>query len=164
MECDSMHSSIEFAHKNSSVFCVSAWKTIFEIARRKNPYRVHQQSFSDCVNCKALSDQLIKTRSRNDRGETVNWLKIKVLRFAKDSHHIQYKYRYEDNFSTINVCGQGRPTVSSLPQLTKYYKSRLPITSAKKKDLLALCDSRAVPKEQHYFFKSLPSSKKETDC
>jgi len=87
-----MHSSIEFAHKKRSVFCVSAWKTIFEIGRRKNPYRVHQQSFSDFVDCKALSDQLIKTRSRNDRGETVNWLKIKVLRFEEDSHQIQYKY------------------------------------------------------------------------
>jgi len=47
MECDSMHSAIEFAQKNSSVFCVSAWKTIFEVARRKNPYEVHQLSHID---------------------------------------------------------------------------------------------------------------------
>jgi len=26
MECDSMHSAIEFAQKNSSALCVSAWK------------------------------------------------------------------------------------------------------------------------------------------
>jgi len=76
-------------------------KPFFEIAGRKNPYRVHQQSFLDFVDYKALSDQLIKNRSRNLRRETVNWLKIKVLRFEKDSHHIQYKYRYEDNLSTI---------------------------------------------------------------
>ena len=74
MECDSMHSAIEFAHKNSSVFCVSAWKTIFEVARRKNPYAVHQLGYSDFVDCKALRDQMIKNRSKNEEGETVNWL------------------------------------------------------------------------------------------
>jgi len=44
----------------------------------------------------------------------VNWLKIKVLRFEKNSRHIQYKYRYGDDFSAINVCGRGRPSVMLL--------------------------------------------------
>ena len=165
MECDSMHSAIEFARKNSSVFCVSAWKSIFEVARRKNPYRVHQLNYKDFFDCKALCDQLVKNRTKNEAGETVNWLKIKVLRFEKNSRHIQYKYRYGDDFSAINVCGRGRPSVTgNLPELTECYRSRLSITLAKKNDLLALCKSGVVPKEHHHFFKNLPSSKKDTDC
>jgi len=69
----------------------------------------------------------------------VNWLKIKVLRFEKNSRHIQYKYRYGDDFSAINVCGRGPPSVTgNLPELTDCYRSRLSITLAKKNDLLAL--------------------------
>jgi len=63
MECDSMHSAIECAQRNSSVFCLSAWKTIFEVARRRNPYKVHQLSCTDFVDCKALCDQLIRNRT-----------------------------------------------------------------------------------------------------
>ena len=163
MECDSMHSAIEFAQRNSSVFCVSAWKTIFEVARRRNPYKVHQLSCTDFVDCKALCDQLIRNRTKNENGDTVNWLKIKVLRFEKNNRRIQYKYRYDDDFSAINICGRGRPAITNLPELTQCYKSRLPITVAKKNDLMALCKSGVVPKEHHYFFKSLPSSKKDDD-
>lgn len=72
MECDSMHSVIEFAQKNSSLFCVSAWKTIIEVARRKNPYKVHQLNYTDFFDCKALCDQLVKNRTKNETGERVN--------------------------------------------------------------------------------------------
>ena len=164
MECDSMHSAIEFAQKNSSVFCVSAWKIIFEVARRKNPYAMHQLGYSDFVDCKALCDRMIKNRSKNEEGETVNWLRIKVLRFEKDSRCIQYKYRYGDKFSSINVCGRGRPAATSLPELSDCYRSGLPISMAKKNDLLTLCKSDVILTEHHYFFKNLPSSKKDADC
>jgi len=40
-------------------------------------------------------------RGKNEEGETVNWLRIKVLRFEKDSRCMQYKYRYGDKFSSI---------------------------------------------------------------
>jgi len=78
---------------------------------------------------------------------------------------IQYKYRYDDDFSPINVRGRGRPAVTgNLPELTECHRSRLPITLTKKNDLLALCKSGVVPKEHHYFFQNLPSSKKDADC
>lgn len=167
MECDSMHSAIEFAKKHTAVFCLSSWKSIFEVARRKHPYKVHQLEHRDFFDCKAISEQLIKNRCKNEDGETVNWLKIKVIRFEKSTYKIQYKYRYADSFSTINTAGRGRPSISllsNLPTLAQCYKSRLPISAAKKNDLLALCKSGVIPKEHHEFFKRLPSSKKNTDC
>jgi len=48
MECDSMHSSIEFAKRNTDVFCVSAWKSVFEVARRKN-WKIHIRSTSSAT-------------------------------------------------------------------------------------------------------------------
>ena len=44
-------------------------------------------------------------------------------------------------------------------KLSIAFKTRLPISCAKKADLLAICKSRVVPKEHHEFFKRLPSSK-----
>jgi len=64
MECDSMHSSIEFAKRNTDVFCMSAWKSIFKVARRKNQYKIHQLCHKDFIDCKALSETLIKNLSR----------------------------------------------------------------------------------------------------
>jgi len=94
----------------------------------------------------------------------VNWLKIKVFRLEKNSRFVRFKYRYDDDFSTIGVSGRGRPAVTNLPELTQCYKSRLPITAAKKMDLLSLCKTGVVPNEHHHFFKNLQSSKKDADC
>ena len=86
---------------------------------------------------------------------TVNWLKIKVFRLEKNSRFVRFKYGYDDDFSTIGVSGRGRHSAT---------KSRLPITAAKKMDLLSLCKTGVVPNEHHHFFKNLQSSKKDADC
>ena len=94
----------------------------------------------------------------------MNWLKIKVFGLDKNSRFVWYKYRYDDDFSTIRASGRGRPPVTNLLELTQCYKSRLPITAAKKMDLLSLCKTGVVPNGLHHFFKNLPSSKKDADC
>jgi len=40
MECDSMHSAIEYAQKNLSVFSLHEWINVLKTARRHNPYKV----------------------------------------------------------------------------------------------------------------------------
>jgi len=168
MECDSMHSAIDYARKNTSVFSVSSWKSIFEIARRKNPYKVHQLNHTQFKDCKALCDSLVKNRTKDENGDTVNWMKIKVFRFEKNNHKVQYKYRYGDDFKSINIFGRGRPPVINLPEFGNCYNSRLAISHAKKIDLLSLCKSGIIPKEHQDFFRNLPSSKKKNincdDC
>ena len=86
MECDSMHSFTELAKRNTDVLCVSAWKSIFEVARPKNAYKVHQLCHKDFLDCKALSETLItKNRTKDENGKTVNWMQVKVLHFQNNS-------------------------------------------------------------------------------
>jgi len=40
MECDSMHSAIQFAKKKTEIYIPSQWATIIRMAKRKNPYYV----------------------------------------------------------------------------------------------------------------------------
>ena len=37
MECDSIHSAIEYAYKNLHVYSVNEWVNLLKSARRKNP-------------------------------------------------------------------------------------------------------------------------------
>jgi len=119
------------------------------MARRKNPFEVYQLDHTDFVDCKMLCDHLIKNRKKMQK--ELNWLKIKVFRFEKNSRFVRYKYRYDDDFSTINASGRGRPPVTNLSELTQCYISRLPIAAAKKMDLLSLCKTGVVPNEHHHF-------------
>lgn len=43
MECDAMHSAIEFAKREQNVYTVDCWATILRMARRKKPYKVKQK-------------------------------------------------------------------------------------------------------------------------
>jgi len=158
MECDSMHSAIERVKKNTSIYSVSTWSTVFELARKNHPYKVVQMQFSDFLDCKALCDETIKNRTKDENGNVVNWLKIKVLRFEKANKNVvQYKYRYADDFTKINILGRGRRCIMS--DLKPCYKAMLPIAALKKADLLSLCKSGVIPSEHHLFFKNLPSLK-----
>ena len=47
MECDSMHSAIEFAKSKTEIFVPSQWDTVILMARRKDPYLVVPLKYSD---------------------------------------------------------------------------------------------------------------------
>jgi hypothetical protein len=87
-----------------------------------------------------------------------------VFRFEKATPNvIQYKYRYGDEFNKINLSGRvkGRKRREQATHVAPApcYKSQLPISSAKKQDLLSLCSSGIIPHEHHSFYRNLPSSK-----
>lgn len=87
-------------------------------------------------------------------------LKIKRFCFRKETPRvILFSYDYTSQYRELHVSLQsrGRPSKTKLVQL---YKTTLPISEAKKKDLVKLCNSGVIPKEYHQWFKSLPSSKK----
>lgn len=170
LEVDSMHSAIEVAKENVSVYSVNDWINIMVIARsnrrkRKNkksdPYIVEELKFSDIVDLKSLGENLIKNRTLDDKGEKVQWFKIKVLRFEKKQPGvILFKYSIEETeFRTLPTYGLGRPP--NMPvELQKLYSRQLPISAAKKKDLLTLCRKKIIPQEFHAMYKSLPVEKK----
>jgi len=56
MAVDSMHSAIETAAKNVSIYSLSGWVNILKTARRKNPYEVTRLKFSDFINLKKVNN------------------------------------------------------------------------------------------------------------
>ncbi|CAC5366360.1 unnamed protein product [Mytilus coruscus] len=160
MECDSMHSAIEFAKKKTEIYVPQQWATMVRMARRKDPYMVVPLKFRDIYNFKELTKKTMKYRKDDITGEKVNWLHIKWLRYTKaypDS--IQFKNDFDKDFRILKVSAtskRGRQTGDNV--LPKKYTSRQQISAAKKKDLVSLCKKGIIPSEYHDFYKSLPSN------
>lgn len=55
MECDSMHSAIEFAKKKTEIFIPQQWSTVVRMARRTKPYMVVPLKHSDVYDLKDLT-------------------------------------------------------------------------------------------------------------
>ena len=167
MECDSMHAAIEFAKKKTAIYIPSQWDTVIRMARRKNPYTVIPIKHEDIIDFKQVKAQKIKNVRMTTEGKKVNWTKIRWMRFQKDIPDTCFiKYEYDEEFQSIKVTGSkrgcGLDVVPSEPLPTRYV-SKLPISAAKKKDLLNLCKSGVIPSEFHIFYKSLPSQQSVRD-
>lgn len=172
MEVDSMHAAIEYAQQNISIYSMSQWLTVFAMARsnrnrnkkkEKKPikagYLVKELLFNDFVDLKDLAAKLIENRTKDSTGKTVQWLKIKRLCFQKSRPNvIFFSYQSQGEYSEL-VAYQKCPGRPQTINLKKLYSSELPISEAKKKDLLKLCRSGVIPKEYHQWFSSKKSSK-----
>jgi hypothetical protein len=167
LEADSMHSTIERAKRHQKIYNTREWEVVVSTARKNPaPYNVMRLTHEDFLNFKELSSHIIVNRSRNTMGKVVNWLKIKHLRFQKSAPHvIQYKYRLSaDNFLELNVRGRiRRKQQSDCPSVQQAYRSRLPISAAKKKDLMKLLTDRIIPPEYEEWYRSLPVSDTSRD-
>lgn len=169
MECDSMHSSIEHSKKYRSVFIMNDWLEIFKAARstrgknkNNDPYEVNEIKYFDFLNLQKLCENLIKNRNIDEDGKKVSWLKVKCVRYQKtDPNTIFYRYDHTAPYKKICVHGRGRPPNVLAP--IHIYENELPISEAKKKDLLKLCASGVIPVELHQWYKNLPTLKSAKD-
>lgn len=162
MECDSMHTAIENYKRNRSVFTMNGWLKICRNARSsKKPYIVNELKFTDFYDLKELTEAVIRNRNIDEHGNKVSWLKVKSLRYRKDMPNvILYRYKHTDPFKKLIVSRQN-PGLQL--RLTKAYSNTLPISKAKKKDLLKLCKEGVIPKKRHKWFDSLPTSERAND-
>lgn len=162
MEVDSMHATIERAKKNKTVFIPEDWHGIVARARQK-PYHIKKMEFHDFYDIKPLAENVRLGNRKDTDGNTVHWLRIKIMRYEKKlPNQIQFKYDYDEaEFHVIDLAGVGTrrsqqgSTSFRLPQA---YNSLLPISLAKKKDLVDLCKSGAIPSCHHPFYNALPTS------
>ena len=166
MECDSMHSAIEYAKKNTSVCIPSQWDTIIRNARRKNPYLVVPLKHWDFIDFKQVQGEFYKNMEKNTEGDKVRWRDIVHLQFRKDApDNIYYRYSYDGELlaikARIRTRGKQR-SVNSLNLPTKY-TSRLSVSAAKKADLLSLCDSGVIPDDCRPFYETLNVDKAVID-
>lgn len=170
MEVDSMHSTIEAAKKNVPVYTMHDWLNICRLARSNrynkkcSSYTVQELKYTDFLDLKSLASLIMKNHTTDTKGIKVNWLKIKVLKYEKTNPGvIQFKYNYSDEeFKSIRVSGRGRPTKYP-DNLKQLYDKPIPISTLKKKDLMKLCKTKAIPVEFHEWYESIPTCSKQKD-
>jgi hypothetical protein len=165
LEADSIHATIENARRHQSIYTTQEWQMLIRTARKKpRPYIVKSVNHHDFMDFKKLSTLFMKNTSKTVTGETVQWLKIKWLRFEKnDPLTIKFKYRLnEETFQVIKVSDNTTCNVALLP-LELAYTSRMPISKAKKNDLLQLLQTRVIPVQYTEFYALLPSSDDQVD-
>lgn len=167
LEADSIHATIERARKHRKIFTTEEWGLLIEMARKKpRPYKVHKVCFSDFYDLQALASVVMQNTKVNTLQQQVKWLHIKWLRFDKSKPFIiQYKYSLADkDFLELDVLQtkKSKKTIM-LGTLSPKYHKRLPISEAKKKDLLSLLHKQIIPKVYKSYFETLPSSKKAKD-
>ena len=123
--------------------------------------------YKDFLDFKSLATSTLRNIKTDMTGQKVNWLQLKALWFEKNKEkEILFKTTFDQSdYQVIEVAGgskRGRamPCSSIIPHL---YDSKLPISDAKKADLLYLCSSGVIPEEHHNFYRKLPTSPAITD-
>lgn len=105
LEADSMHATIERARKYRKVYTTEKWALLIAMARKKpKPHDFQVFKYSDIFFIPALGKQVMQNRSKNTGFETVNWLKVKWLRFQKATHFvIHYKYELQKDLEFMSL-------------------------------------------------------------
>jgi len=162
MECDSMHCSIEHAQKHMKIYTVNDWENVMRGARRHNPYITQEVKYRNFYDLKQLARTTIMNTRKNEEGKSVNWLEIRCLRFRKDSpHQIFHKTSFvSTDWSVLRqTVRHGRRKTSLIPG----YETPIPISSAKKCDLMSLCTSGVIPAIYHDYFSQLSCTESTVD-
>ena len=166
LEVDSMHNTNERARRHKNIYSPREWEVVIRGARKTGrPYEVQRLVHSDFLAVKQLAKGIMKKRSRNQKDDLVNWLSIKWFRFDKTRPYvIQYKYSVMDvEFNQISVLTGFGPQSVAL-QLHALYHDRIPISIAKKRDLMQLLKSEVIPCEYSCYYNELPSAGSTRDC
>lgn len=144
MECDCMHSAIEHAIKNTSIFIPSQWDTVVGLARKKNPYVVVPLRFNQFSYLQKLATENFGSFKYDTDGKRVSWIKIKVLRVNNDRENI---VKFNEHVMEINVekkLKRGERRNKNIV-LNQKYTTKRAISIEKKADLMSLCNSLVVP-------------------
>jgi hypothetical protein len=168
MECDSVHATIETAKRKTVVYVPSQWHTVVSMARRRNPYLVVPMKHDDVMDLKAFVKMYCPNVKVSSSGERINWLQVRWIQVRQEepkSIFVNYTFS-EDTFIEIKVQGitRKRGASQSWPDsLQPCYEGKLPITSAKKTDLVKLCEKNIIPEDFHSYYKSLPTTLRGKD-
>ena len=164
-----MHASIETAKKNVKVSIPDQWNTVIECARPKQPYVIQGLQYRDVLDFKHVAATSLRNTKTDVNGQRVNWLKVKWLRYIKgEEDTIFFKYRMnKPHFRQLKTRGASRRGLHTIhtqvSDIPCRYSARLPISAAKKADLLDLCGVKVIPEKHHPFYYSLPCSSSAPD-
>ena len=162
MESDTIHSSIEHAKKNTPVYVPSNWNTVILKARQKKPYIIVPVKYRDIMDFKSFSKDQCPNMKCTVDGDRVNWLKVKWIQVRRsDPRSIFLNNTFDTTqFVELKVQSSTRGRPQQWPvKLAALYTHKLPISEAKKKDLVSLCQSGIIPEDCQGYYYSLPTKK-----
>ncbi|XP_073952058.1 uncharacterized protein [Choristoneura fumiferana] len=165
-EADSVHALIERTAKGKIIYTPDQWYALVRWAKTNNePYNVIEVSQDMLYNLKELLQN--RNFKKNTLNQDVKWNNIKEICVKKSEPNvILYKYDLESDYLTLNTLvstRRNRKTVvaNSNSELKVLYSDSLPISDAKYKDLMSLCQAGHIRKQYHGFFKNLKTSQNE---
>lgn len=96
------------------------------------------------------------------------------MRYIKGDLRMHFNYDLGENLNTIDFSGatvqketrtrrKKNPEIEFPKELENLYLEALPISAAKKKDLINLCNTGVIPEEYHGWYKQLKSSTDAVD-
>lgn len=182
MEVDSMHSSIETAKKmRKFIACQICFPFSNELEQLKLSLLMalntqncstkpkNLSTYNDFYDLKKLAEETITNKSKDCKGQPVKWLKIKRMKYLKsEPTKVFFNYDMSEELFYIDILGK-TPATSKRPKRrwdkepqeaspNKLYSQPVPITKAKKNDLITLCEKGVIPEEYHGWFSSLLST------
>ena len=165
MESDSIHAAVETAKKRTSVYVPSQRDTIITMARKKKTYTVVPLKYFDFLNLKPLTESILPSSAVDTNGKKVEWMKVRWLQVRKsDPQNIHAKYDFDElQFHTVKTKASRKHICVANP-IQRRYNEKLPISSAKKQDLISLCKDGNIPSEFYHYFQSITDSKSLRDC
>lgn len=168
-EGDAMHALIERKKKYKVIYVPQQWVTLIRCAKSTgSPYIVKEVNQDDIFDYKQLLS-FYKNWDRDVNNVKVTWNKIMHIQFISSLPNI-ITFQYDslsDTDKSINIAEVSRRSgtrrSAKEPQnndqninIPMAYNGRLPISEAKYKDLINLCNSKAIPEIYHDYFKNLP--------
>ena len=167
MEVDSMHAAIETKRKHQKLYNIShEWAMICTAARERKPHHVTELNFADFQDFHKLADRIVLNRNMSTSGQEVKWLDVKWFRFiTAKPNNILVKERLTDaEFQEIEInrsvarreSTRIRQSANAIQPanavLTPAFTQMLPISVAKKGDLVSLVESGANPPEYRQIY------------
>lgn len=166
MEGDSVHATIENSTKRLEMYSPNDWLLAIKNAKQTSPkYAVREIHHTMILDFKECASSVVANRRKDTNGDIVHWNKIHSFQYRKDSPNIIFfKYDFSEDYRSLNI-NHGRRRMKSLEDycLKPLYRQRLPISDAKRADLMGLCDKGLIPSKYHNFYNSLPYDSKEGD-
>ena len=161
-----MHSAISYAKQHTPIYTPSGWDIVIRLARRGKCYVVIPIKHTSIYNFKKLASSYIRNTKTDTDGNRVKWMQIRCAQVTKGlDDTMLFKYNLNDeSFRVLRLIGssrRGRPTPPKF--LPRLYGGKLPVSEAKKRDLLSLCSSAVIPEEHHDFYRRLQSSSTASD-
>ena len=165
MECDSIHSSVEYVKKHTSVYIPLEWQNLIRLARRNKPYVVVPLQYTDFIDVKALCASYNMNWTVDEDGKRVNWLYVRTIVVEHDNPNIRIQTEYGGEIRTLTEKRKAKRSQTDCGRvLTHPYKEKLPISKAKKNDIMTLCKDGIIPVHYHAFYEGLSTSATQRDC